>query len=232
MVYSAIIFVGTFLMIFPLFLLSDLFRWHRLALKVNHYWAHVFFFMVGMPMDIRMETKLNKNEKYIFCPNHFSYLDIAILPFVPVPFKFVGKLSIAKVPFFGYMFKRFHITVDRSKIRERYATYSRSVEALVNGFSLAIFPEGGIKSKQPPQMQGFKEGPFRMAIETGTPLVPITMADNWHIFPDDGRFMFHRRKCRMVVHEPIDPTAFSLDKLADFQNHVRTLIQQELDRLN
>ena len=232
MAYAATLFILTFLCILPLFFLADVFKWHRLALKVNHYWAHVFFFLIGMPMDITSLAKLDKKEKYIFCPNHFSYLDIAILPFVPIPFKFVGKLSIAKVPFFGYMFKRFHITVDRSKMRERYATYSKSVGALLEGFSIAVFPEGGIKSKTPPQMQSFKEGPFRMAIETGTPLVPVTMADNWHIFPDDGRFMFYRRKCRMVIHKPIDPKGFTVDTLSEFQDKVFRLIQKELNRLN
>ena len=232
MVYAAILFIGTFLSILPVFFLADVFNWHRLALKMNHYWAHVFFFLVGMPMDIKMMGKLDKKQNYIFCPNHFSYLDIAILPFVPIPFKFVGKLSIAKVPFFGYMFKKFHITVDRSKIRERYATYGKSVDALNQGFSLAVFPEGGIKSQKPPKLHSFKEGPFRMSIETNTALVPITMADNWHIFPDDGRFKFHRRKCRMIVHEPIDPAGYSIDELGAFQTHVFHLIQNELNRLN
>lgn len=130
------------------------------------------------------------------------------------------------------MFKTFHITVDRSTMRERYATYKQSVDALQEGFSLAIFPEGGIKSQHIPQMAPFKEGPFRMAIETGTSIVPVTMADNWHIFPDDGRFDVRRRRCRMVIHEPIDPSKYTLETIADFQNDVYQLIQSELDKLN
>ncbi len=232
MVYSAIVFLSTFLIILPAFFMADVFKWEKFGLKLNHYWAHIFFFLVGMPMRITHKSKLDKKTNYIFCPNHFSFLDIAILPFVPVPFKFVGKISISKVPFFGYMFKAFHITVDRSSIRERYATYKKSVDALLKGFSLAVFPEGGIKSPRPPQMTTFKEGPFRMAIETGTLLVPVTMADNWHIFPDDGKFFFHRRKCRMVIHEPIDPAKYTLDRLKEFQDEVYHLIQTELDQLN
>ncbi|MFY0626853.1 MAG: 1-acyl-sn-glycerol-3-phosphate acyltransferase [Reichenbachiella sp.] len=232
MAYAAIVFVSTFLLILPVFFAADIFNWHKLGLKLNHYWAYVFFFLVGVPMEIRGKNQLDKNTSYIFCPNHFSFLDIAILPFVPIPFKFVGKLSIGKVPFFGYMFKTFHITVDRSTMRERYATYKKSVEALKNGFSLAIFPEGGIKAANPPKMNAFKEGPFRMSIETGTPVVPVTMADNWHMFPDDGKFKFHRRKCRMVIHEPIDPGNYSIEKLQDFQDDVYHLIQKELDQMN
>jgi 1-acyl-sn-glycerol-3-phosphate acyltransferase len=143
---------------------------------------------------------------------------------------FVGKLSISKVPFFGYMFKRFHITVDRTKMREKYATYARSIAALKNGFSLAIFPEGGIRSNGTTQMGAFKEGPFRMAIEANTPLVPVTMLDNWHIFPDDGRFNFFRRKCRMIVHDPISPSKYTIDQIKEFQEEVFTKIQTALNQ--
>lgn len=232
MVYALTWFLLTFLMMLPLFFMADIFKWDKFGLKVNHLWAHIFFPIVGMPMKIKYETPLDKRKNYILCPNHFSYLDIAILPFLPIPFRFVGKVSIAKVPFFGYMFRRFHITVDRSKMRERYASYSESINSLKKGFSLAIFPEGGIKVKNPPQMQPFKEGAFRMAIETNTQLVPVTMADNWHIFADDRKFNFYRRPCRMVVHEPIDPSEYTIDQIPEFQSRVFDQIQNELNRLN
>lgn len=232
MLYAATMFTITFLLGTPAVLLAFIFKNDRLALMVNHYWAYVFFFLVGVSVKVDKVVRLDKQSAYIFCPNHFSFLDIATMPFMPVPFKFVGKVSIAKVPLMGYIFKRFHITVDRAKLRDRYATYKKSVDALMNGCSLTVFPEGGIRSNQPPVMESFKEGPFRMAIETGTPLVPVTLADNWHIFPDDGKFLFRRRKCRIVIHEPIGPGKYSMNTLKEFQEDTRKIIQQELNRLN
>lgn len=232
MVYAAIMFTITFLMGTPAVLLAVLFKNDKLALYVNHYWAHVFFFIVGVRIELKQSSPIDKKKAYIFCPNHFSFLDIATMPFVPAPFKFVGKVSIAKVPLMGYIFKRFHITVDRAKLRDRYATYKKGVNAIREGCSLTIFPEGGIKSTAPPLLDSFKEGPFRMAIETGAPLVPVTLADNWHIFPDDGKFFFRRKRCRIIVHEPICPSDYSMATIKDFQLKVRETIQQELDRLN
>ncbi|MBU2912571.1 lysophospholipid acyltransferase family protein [Reichenbachiella agariperforans] len=231
-VYCILLFVATFTLLFPLFVFADKFNRPKFGLILNHYWAHIFFFLIGVRMEITQKTDFDKSTSYILCPNHFSFLDVAILPFVPIPFKFVGKISIAKVPFFGYMFKAFHITVDRSKMRQRYATYQQSIDALAKGFSLAVFPEGGIKSSQPPQMHTFKEGAFRMAVETGAMVVPVTLADNWHMFPTDGKYFFRRRKCRVVIHEPIDPRKYTLDNLKDFQNEVYNLIQTELNTLN
>ncbi|MEO9804726.1 MAG: lysophospholipid acyltransferase family protein [Reichenbachiella sp.] len=232
MIYVATMFLVTFLLNTPVFLIAILTKSDRLGLIANHYWAHAFFFLVGVPMEIIQKGDLDKKGTYIFCPNHFSFLDIAITPFVPVPFKFVGKVSIAKVPILGFIFRKLHITVDRTRLRDKYATYTKSISALMDGFSLTIFPEGGIRSSNPPLMGSFKEGPFRMAIETGVKIVPITLADNWHIFPDDGRYFFKRRKCRVVIHEPIDPANYSMSRLKDFQEDVRQLIQKELNHLN
>lgn len=232
MAYVFAVFIITFLLGTPVVFVAMVTKSDRLGLEVNHYWAYIFFFLIGVPMEITHKAKLCKNANYIFCPNHFSFLDIAILPFLPIPFKFVGKVSIVKLPLLGFVFKKLHITVDRTKLRDRYASYKKSRTALANGFSLAIFPEGGIKTIRPPLMGGFKEGPFRMAVETGTKLVPITLADSWHIFPDDGKFLFRRRKCRMVIHEPIDPAKYTIEKLKEFQEDVRGLMQEELDRLN
>ncbi len=228
-IYAILIFVLTFLLVLPVYLYADWFNKPRLGLIVNHYWARIYFFLVGIPIEIEKEFDFEKGKNYILCSNHFSFLDVAIMPFVPVPFKYVGKVSISKIPFFGYMFKRFHITVDRAKARSKYDTYKKSVNALLEGFSVAIFPEGGIRSQEPPKMASFKEGPFRMALETGVPLVPISFADNWHIFPDDGRYFIHRRKCRIIFHKPIDPVQYSLDTLKDFKEDVHKIIQNGLD---
>ncbi|MFY0689097.1 MAG: 1-acyl-sn-glycerol-3-phosphate acyltransferase [Cyclobacteriaceae bacterium] len=183
-----------------------------------------------MPIEIESQCNFEQGKNYILCANHFSFLDVAIMPFAPIPFKYVGKISISKVPFFGYMFKRFHITVDRAKVKSRYETYKKSVNALIEGFSLAIFPEGGIISSEPPKMAKFKEGPFRMAVETGVSLVPVSFADNWHIFPMNGNLFLNRRKCRIVFHKPIDPINYSLDTLNEFKDDVFQIIQDGLDR--
>lgn len=228
--YATIIFVATFFVVLPVYLFADWFDKPKLGLIVNHYWAKIYFFLIGMPIEIESQFDFDKKQNYILCANHFSFLDVAIMPFAPIPFKYVGKISISKVPFFGYMFKRFHITVDRAKSRSRYETYKKSISALVDGFSLAIFPEGGIRSTDPPKMASFKEGPFRMSVETGVPLVPVSFADSWHIFPSDGKVMINRRKCRITFHKPIDPINYSVDTLKEFKDDVFNIIQNGLDK--
>ncbi|SMD37864.1 1-acyl-sn-glycerol-3-phosphate acyltransferase [Reichenbachiella faecimaris] len=231
--YSSVVFFGLFILLIPFFSLAILFNLPTFAVSLNRYWGKLFYTLIGITTVVENKHYLDKKGTYIFCPNHFSFLDITLMPILPVPFKFVGKVSITNIPVFGYFYKKFHITVDREKLKDRYATYQKSVEALRKGYSLTIFPEGGIHASHSTIMGRFKEGPFRMAIETGACLVPITLADNWYILPDDGKFlMFWKRKNRLIIHEPIDPSNYSLSGIKDFQSHVRNQIQQELDRLN
>ncbi|MEP2025825.1 MAG: lysophospholipid acyltransferase family protein [Reichenbachiella sp.] len=233
LIYTVIVFFGLFILLIPFLSLAIIFGFSTLAVSINQYWGKVFYVLIGISARIENKHFLNKDSTYIFCPNHFSFLDITLMPLLPKAFKFVGKVSIANIPIFGYFYKKLHITVDREKLKDRYATYRKSVEALGNGHSLTVFPEGGIHAAHTTQMSRFKEGPFRMAIETGAFLVPITLADNWYILPDDGQFLMNwKKECRLIIHQPIDPSKYNLSSIKKFQEDVHHIIQSELNRLN
>ncbi|WP_422362315.1 lysophospholipid acyltransferase family protein [Reichenbachiella sp.] len=233
LIHAFIVFFGLFVLLIPFFALAILFELSEFAVSLNRYWGRAFYILIGISPKVENKHLLNKKTNYLFCPNHFSFLDITLMPLVPISFKFVGKVSISNIPIFGYFYKKLHITVDREKLKDRYATYRKSVEALENGHSLTVFPEGGIHAAHTTRMNRFKEGPFRMAIETGVFLVPITLADNWCILADDGKFLMNwKRRSRLIIHEPIDPSKYTLSNIKEFQDEVRGKIQGELDRLN
>src|SRR6185503_5315375 len=99
-------------------------------------------------------------RQYIFCPNHFSYLDIAAMGLNSHDSIFVGKNDMENIPLFGFMYRSLHITVDRTKLKSRYSSMLRTFGALDEGKSLVIFPEGGIMTEKDPVMSKFKDGAF------------------------------------------------------------------------
>ncbi len=160
-IYCLAVFGGLFLLLLPAFLfLAQKRAWRRSAVWLNHYWAWGFFRLCFISVDLEFKEKLSPKQQYIFCPNHFSFLDIATMGLTPVPFAFVGKNSMAKIPVFGYMYRKLHILVDRDNMRSKYEMLHRSIEALNQGISLTIFPEGGIGTQTPPEMSPFKPGAF------------------------------------------------------------------------
>lgn len=233
LIYTGVTFFGVFLGFFPLLVLALLFKKKRLGLVMTRYWAALFYFLMGMKIVIENKHYLDRKSTYIFCPNHFSFFDITLMTQIPIPFQFIGKESLSKVPLFGYYFRNFHITVDRDNPRSSFVTFKESLKALKEGYSLTVFPEGGINVANTKELSEFKEGPFQMALKTGIHLVPITIADNWRILPDDGKFnLTWMRKSRMIIHEPIDPADYKSKSIGEFQDDVRSIIQGELDARN
>ena len=132
------------------------------------------------------------------------------------------------IPLFGFMYRKLHITVDRSKLKSRYSTMLKTLDALDEGKSLVIFPEGGIVTEKDPVMSSFKDGAFRASIEKQIPIVPVTIPFNWIILPPN-EFLLRWRPLNVIFHEPIDPEKFSLDNIAAYKDYVKNIIEKELE---
>lgn len=230
--WAFFLFISMFAVLFPFFLISiHVPGMYSLGPLLNRIWARIFFFCMGMPVRIeyRGERPARKGQ-YVFIANHFSFLDIPSMGLLPYNFTFVGKSSLSKVPLFGYMYRNLHITVDRSNFRDRYETVNRSIEALREGKNLAIFPEGGIYTDNPPEMVRFKDGAFRVAIAEQIPLVPVTIPFNWIILPDDGLFLPRWSPQKLVIHEAIPTKGKTADDIPALKEQAFDVIDAELKR--
>ena len=233
--FAFITLIILFLVFFPFYVLFSFNKkLHKFAYKLNHYYSILFFKINRILLDIQFEEKLEKNTRYIFCPNHMSILDIPTVPLIDKNIAYVGKSEVQKIPLFGYVFKTFHIPVDRQNFRSRYNTISRSKEELDKGKNLAIFPEGGIITTSPPKMARFKDGPFRIAIEKQVSIVPVTIPFNWIILPDHKKLRLNKRnhKLRIIVHQPISTNGMTLDDLDNLKKTTFDLIDLELKKQN
>jgi len=228
-------FAVPFILLFPLFfILLQRKAWRGYAFKIHHWWSKVFFFLSGLSFDIEYRKDLDPDRSYIFCPNHFSYMDIPAMVRNRYFFAFVGKNSMEKIPLFGYMYKRMHITVDRKNLKSLYQVVVKSAEFLESGRSITIFPEGGIISREPPNLVPFKDGAFRLAIENQVPIVPVTIPYNWIILPDDGKFLIDKRsrKVKVIFHEPIEPGGLTLNDTEALKGKTFSIIENELREQN
>lgn len=225
-----LVFAVLFLLFFPLLCIPILFpSLHRLVGIVNRWWAHSMFRLALLPYRVVCETQLDKKQVYIFCPNHFSYLDIPTMGLNPVNSIFVGKSAMEKIPLFGFMYRKLHITVDRSSLISKFNTFKQSVEAIEQGKSLIIFPEGGMVTQHPPRMGRFKDGAFRAAIEKQIPIVPVTIPNNWIILPDASSLRLKRGLVKVIFHKPIATQGLTLADLDGLKEQVFDVIDRQLN---
>lgn len=226
---SLVFFVLFILFFFPLLIpifFPKKFNWVGV---LNRAWAKLLFIFCILPYRVECRTPLSNRRQYIFCPNHFSYLDIPTMGLNPVNTIFVGKNDMEKVLLFGFMYKKLHITVDRARLKSKYDTFLKSKQAIDDGKSLVLYPEGGIFTEHPPAMMRFKDGAFRLAIEKQIPIVPVTIPYNWIILPPD-EFLLRQGNIKVIFHEPIETRGMTLDDTDQLKLRVFEIIDQELKR--
>src|SRR5882762_565048 len=231
-VYGFFIFSLLLILLFPFLLVPIIFPGQfKLTGIINRCWAKLLFIFVFLPYEAECRSKLDPRQTYIFCSNHFSYLDIPAMGLNPVNAIFVGKNDMEKVPLFGFMYRKLHITVDRRSLRSRGNTVLNSLKAIDSGKSLVIYPEGGMVSTEPPKMAHFKDGAFRAAIEKQIPVVPVTIPFNWIILPELP-MRLHRGKVKVIFHEPIETKGMSNGDVKKLKDEVYSVIASELEKQN
>lgn len=227
-IYALVVFAGLFLLIFPFQLLfSQSVKTHSFALWFNRVVAWGFFTFMLVPVRIRGLRHLPEGQ-FIVCANHFSYLDIPALSLLPVTFKFVGKMSLSRIPLFGWMYKQLHVTVDRSSFKSRAHSLAMARQMVQMGFNMAFFPEGGVRFQNYPEMAPFRDGAFRLACEHGVPVVPVVMPLNVFVWPYDPRQLFFGGRIRLEVLEPISPTGNTEEDIAQLREQAYQAMQERL----
>ena len=206
-VYGLVVFGLSFLVLLPFFLLTIFFDHWKNSLQPSTTLGlkYFSFFLFLNRSQVVWEEKLDKKQRYVFCSNHFSFLDIPSMGLIAHNFKFIGKASLKKVPLWGFMYSRLHILVDRASLKSRHNSWLAAQQAIKRGFSIVFFPEGGILTKNPPQMVTFKEGAFRISVNEQIPIVPVTIPYNHILLPDEKSLLMHSGVIYMKVHKPIWP---------------------------
>jgi len=91
--------------------------------------------------------------------------------------------------------------------------------------SVMIFPEGTRSTDG--EVHKFKDGAFRLAIETGTPIIPLVL-DGTHPALHKGDWRFGVADAEVRVLEPIETAGLTLDDVSSLRDRVRSLIADEL----
>lgn len=113
----------------------------------------------------------------ILCPKHQSAWETLAFPtLMPHPLCYVFKRELLWVPFFGWAISRLDmIHIDRSKRNMAWAKVAEQGRKFMSqGHWIIMFPEG---TRIPRGEQGvYKTGASRLAVATGTPILPIAVA--------------------------------------------------------
>lgn len=131
--------------------------------------------MAGQRIELIDDFPEPKNGPYIYMFNHTSLLDTFILiATIPEFTAAIGKAEQFKIPIWGYILKRWGaVAIHRSELNRAISALSAVEASLKSGRSLLISPEGTRSIDG--RLQVFKKGPFHVAMNVPTPIVPIAI---------------------------------------------------------
>ncbi len=165
------------------------------------FWARIVFFGMGFRYQVEWQQKPVKGQSYMLIANHTSMMDIMLMLILikDNPFVFVGKKELAKLPIFGFFYKRTCILVDRGSSQSRMQAIKSAEEKIKLGRSICIFPEGGVSDEASLVLDEFKDGAFRLALEHQIEIIPMSFGGLKRLFPFEF-FAGYPGKVPVVVH--------------------------------
>ena len=216
------------IVLFPLLIISiSREQWYPYFFKLARFWAKFILIGMGFWYKIEREEIPDPNKSYMFIANHTSMADIMLmLVTVKNPFVFVGKQELAKIPLFGFFYKRTCILVDRTSAKSRQAVFLRAQRRIKQGSSICIFPEGGVPEEHI-LLDTFKDGAFRLAVNHHIPIVPITFYDNKKRFSYTF-FSGSPGKMRAKIHKFLPTEGLTIEDTKSLNENARTIIWDEL----
>ncbi|WP_431217606.1 lysophospholipid acyltransferase family protein [Puia sp. P3] len=133
-------------------------------------------------------------------------MDVPITtPGIPGPGnKTIAKIEMAKIPVFGTFYRTGSVLVDRSSEASRRESFAKMKEALDMGLHMCIYPEG-TRNKTSEPLKSFHDGAFRLALNTGKPIMPGVIFNSRKIMPPGKTFYFRPHPPAMHFLDPITP---------------------------
>ena len=178
----------------------------------NIIWAKLTLLVIGVRLEITGAEHILHDRSMIIAANHQSYLDIPVLSSIFwLDYKWVSKQSVFNAPLIGWAMKKAgYISIDRKKTTGNRNSLRQAVQAVLNGSSLIIFPEGTRGTEN--TVGAFQSGAFSLAVKTDTPVLPITISGTRDIFPNDSKLL-RPGKIRVTIHPAIHPQGREKEEL-------------------
>lgn len=199
----------------------------RIASRCGVFWARLIAGVTPMRVKVQGRENIDKTQSYVVISNHQSQYDImALYGWLGIDFKWIMKIEIRKVPVLGIACEKLgHVYIDRSDTVAALNSINQAKKKITGGTSVLFFPEG-TRSKNG-QLLPFKKGAFKMALDLGIPILPITINNTGKVLPPDTINLFPGT-AKMTIHPPIEIGQYSEETLSQLMGKVQDTIAAEI----
>ncbi len=194
--------------------------WGSIYIWLNPFWK----------LETEGREKIDQSAVYIAVSNHQSMLDILVLHTLFFHFKWVSKKENLYMPFVGWnMMLNRYVIVDRASRKSLIKMMRDCLYHIEKGSSIMIFPEGSRSFDG--KLRNFKDGAFRLALQTNSPILPIVQDGTWRALKGKGLTVNGRTTIKVRVLDPIMPHEFGDTDPHRLGEKVRAVMESALNEM-
>ncbi len=199
--------------------------------KVANIWATILLKLSGVRVEVEGVENILTDRPHIFMANHQSDFDILIvLAHIPGQFRWIAKKELFKIPIFGKAMRNAgYIEIDRQRHQDAMKSLEEAAQKIRDGKSVVTFPEG-TRSKDG-TIKPFKQGMFYLAIQSGVPIIPISIIGANKIMPKRS-LLVKPGRIRMIIARPVDVSTYTIETRWELIDKVKGIIVENFARNN
>ncbi|MFN8653371.1 MAG: lysophospholipid acyltransferase family protein [Gemmatimonadales bacterium] len=200
----------------------------------GRYWAGYFFRQVAVvtatlnPLwrfKVSGTMPADPRRPYVVISNHESFVDILLISHLPWEMKWLSKVEILRIPVLGWdMWLAGDVPVERGTRKSALKAMRRCQEVLKEKVSVMMFPEGTRSETE--ELLPFKEGAFRLAIDSGVAILPIVVRGTREALQKHG-WRFGRSHAEVRVLTPVETTGLTTKDVPALSERIRNIIMAE-----
>lgn len=171
----------------------------------------------------------NPRNPYVVVSNHESFVDILLISHLPWEMKWLSKIEIFKLPLVGWLMRMAKdIPLERGDRESAGNAMEMCKVALERNVSVMIFPEG--TRSVTTEMREFKDGAFRLAVETQLPILPLAVSGTRDALRKHD-WRFGRADAEVYVMSPVPTEGLTGDDVPELKEKVRAMIESQRDAM-
>ncbi len=196
--------------------------------KVANLWSRILLFICATKVEVIGAENILRGRPQVFMANHQSDMDILILlAYVSCQFRWIAKKELFAIPIFGKAMKSAgYIEIDRQNHEKAMQSMDLAALRIRQGKSVMTFPEG--TRSRDGEIKAFKPGTFYLAIQSGVPIVPISIIGSGDIMSKRS-LKINPGKIKLIIDKPVAVKDCTLEDRQELIDRVRQIIINNYD---